>query len=130
MTSVSTYPHFRVRDTYGGIDSASSAVFGSKGLCNSSSFDLLFISSTSGTFSLRVELASRVHRTADQPCPFYIRGVDLQSIKPGELTQDVRLVILLVHVIDSCHLFNPLGLKMSRSEPLSIMRPLRFEGRL
>jgi hypothetical protein len=46
---------------------------------------------------------------------------DLQSIKPGELTEDMRFVILLVDLVDSCHFLYPFWLEVSGGKPLSIM---------
>jgi hypothetical protein len=48
--------------------------------------------------------------------------VSLQSIKPGELTEDMRFVIFLIDLVDSCHLFYPFRFEVSGGEPLSIMR--------
>jgi hypothetical protein len=54
---------------YGGIASANSAVLGSKGLCNSSSLDLLDVSTSPARDDeeySRIKLASRIHRTTRQ----------------------------------------------------------------
>jgi hypothetical protein len=53
---------------YGGTASANSAVLGSKGLCSSSNLDLLIVSFRLhfGKLYSRIQLASRVHRTARQ----------------------------------------------------------------
>lgn len=47
--------------------------------------------------------------------------VSLQSIKPGELTEDMRFVIFLVDLVDSCHLFYSFRFEVSGGKPLSIM---------
>jgi hypothetical protein len=118
---------------YGGIASASSAVLGSKGLCSSSSFDLLIVSPEylprrhKGThvFSLLVEfIVLQISSYLTKPVGYS------QSIKPSKLAEDMRLVIFLVYFIDSCHFLHAFRLEMGGSIPLSVMWSFGLDSRL
>lgn len=118
---------------YAGRASANSAVFGSKGLMNASDFDLL--RSQSGGLSsimpswLTCEAcwSSSSCCSASDSGPIVCGEEHSQSVQSRKLAENVRFVVLLVHVGDCCHFFYAPWLEVGRGEPLSIVRPIRLD---